>query len=76
MNNEKKQASLIDALIPIIALMVMLFTSVNYYGSDSSYGANQIALILAAAIASVIGFKNGFTWAEIEKGIAKGLSST
>jgi len=73
--NIKKQASLLDALIPIVMLMIMLSTSVYYYESDSSYGANQIALILAAAIASLIGFKNGYTWDEIETGIKNGVST-
>jgi len=75
MNPKKKAATLVDALIPIIALMMMLFASVRFYGSDSSYGANQIALILGAAIASLIGFKNGYTWNEIENGISKGIST-
>ncbi len=75
MSSEKKAATLIDALIPIVLLMIMLFTSVSFYGSDSSYGANQIALILGAAIASMIGFKNGYSWDEIEKGISKGIST-
>ncbi len=75
MSTNKKSASLLDALIPIAALMIMLFTSVRFYGSDSSYGANQIALILGTAIASLIGFKNGFSWKEIEQGIAKGIAT-
>lgn len=75
MNTKKKPASLVDALIPIFLLMIMLFTSVSFYGSDSSYGANQIALILGAAIASMIGFKNGYTWSEIETGISKGIAT-
>ncbi|MDQ7049481.1 MAG: Na+/H+ antiporter NhaC family protein [Enterobacterales bacterium] len=75
MTTEKKSASLLDAIIPIAALMIMLFTSVRFYGSNSSYGANQIALILGAAIATLIGFKNGYSWKEIEQGISKGIST-
>jgi len=75
MTTEKRSASLLDAIIPIAALMMMLFTSVRFYGSDSSYGANQIALILGAAIATLIGFKNGYSWKEIEEGIAKGIAT-
>ena len=67
---------MLDALIPIVALIAMLATSVTFYGADSSYGANQIALILGAAIASLIGFKNGYNWKEIEKGIVKGISTS
>jgi len=75
MSKNKKEASMLDALIPIISLMIMLAASVHFYSSDSSEGANQIALILCAAIASLIGFKNGYTWEEIETGIKKGVST-
>jgi len=73
--SEKKQPTLIDALIPIVSLIIMLASSVYFYGFDSSYGANQIALILGAAIAAMVGFKNGFTWKEMELGISQGIST-
>jgi len=76
MTKRIKAPSLIDALIPIFALIIMLATSVAFYGSDSSYGANQIALILGAALATLIGFKNGYKWKEIERGIVKGISTS
>jgi hypothetical protein len=44
-----KPPTLFDALIPIAALVVMLALSVYLFGSDSSYGPNQIVLTLAAA---------------------------
>lgn len=70
----KKNASLLDALIPVAALITMLIASVYLYADDSSYGANQIALLLAASIAMLIGYKNGFSWKELEAGIVKGIS--
>ena len=30
---------------------------------------NQVAMILAAAVAAIIGIKNGLTWQEIESGM-------
>ncbi len=75
MSSDKRDPSLVDALIPILSLIVMLATSVVFYGSDSSYGANQIALVLGAAIATLIGFKNGYSWKEIETGISKGIAT-
>ena len=74
MQNNHKTPSIIDALIPIFLLIVMLSMSVYLYGDNSSYGANQIALILGASIAALIGIKNGYTWKEMEKGIVKGIS--
>ena len=68
-----KKPTLVDAAIPVACLIVMLSTSVYLFGSDSSYGANQIALILAACIASVVGLKNGHSWKSIQDGIVDSI---
>ena len=69
-----REASLLDAIIPIVLLVVMMGSAVYLFGDDSSYGPNQIALLLAMGIAAVIGLKNGHRWVDIEKGIVKGIS--
>lgn len=74
MSKQHQSPSYIQALIPLIALVAMLASSVYLYGEDSSYGPNQIALLIASAVACVIGFKNGMTWERIEKGIVQGIS--
>jgi NhaC family Na+:H+ antiporter len=68
-----KKPSLVDALIPVIALISMLAGTVYVFDLDS-FGPNQVALILAAAIAAAIGIKNGLTWREIEKGMIETIS--
>lgn len=72
---QTKSPSLLDALIPVLVLVGLLAMSVTLYGADSSYGANQIALILSAGLAALIGIKNGYRWKTIEEGIVKGISS-
>ncbi len=74
MTSKHKTPSMVDALIPIISLIIMLALSVYLYGDASSSGANQIALLLGACIAAIVGIKNGYVWREIEKGIVKGIS--
>ena len=74
MSHKTKAPSLLQALIPLLALIVMLSSSVYLFGEDSSYGPNQIALLIAAAIAVIIGFRNGFSWQQIEEGITEGIS--
>lgn len=69
-----KEPSMIDALIPLVSLVVMLTASVAYFSDNSSFGPNQIALLLAMGIAIIIGLKNGYQWAGIEKSIVKGIS--
>jgi len=75
MTDTHQSASLLDALIPLGCLIALLSSSVYFFGEDSSYGANQIALLVCASIAGVIGLKNGLTWREIEEAIIKGIST-
>lgn len=69
-----KDPSMLDAFIPVIALVSMLALAVGYFGNDSSYGPNQIALLISMGIAIIIGIKNGYKWAELEKAIVNGIS--
>lgn len=75
MTRKIKAPTLLDALIPVLFLVSLLTLSVYLYGDDSSYGANQIALILAAGLAAIIGVKNGHGWKVIEEGIVTGIST-
>ena len=70
-----KSPSLLDALIPIVALAVMLALSVYLFGSDSSFGPNQIVLTLAAAIASIVALRNGHKWIELQRAMIAGIST-
>lgn len=74
MSNTTKRPSYIQAATPLIALIVMLASSVYIFGADSSYGPNQIALLIAAGVATLIAFFNGYRWSEVEEGITKGIS--
>ncbi len=78
MNQQKvtsnKAPTLVQASIPIIFLIFLLAMAVNFFGDNSSYGPNQIALMLSMGLAIIIGLKNGFSWADIEKAIIHGIS--
>lgn len=47
--------SLLDAILPMLVLILLLAASVILFGSDSSYGPNQISLFIAAGVAIIIG---------------------
>lgn len=70
-----REVSLIDALIPITTLIILLSLSVYIFGSDASYGPNQITLVLTTVVAGLIGYKNGYTWDQIHQGITNGIHS-
>ena len=73
--SEPRQASLLESLIPIMSLVFMLGFSVFFFGSDSSYGPNQIALIIAAAIGSMVAIKIGHTWSNILESMVASIST-
>lgn len=70
-----REPSLLDALIPILALIIMLSTSVYIYGSDSNGGGSQVALLMAAMIAAIVAIKNGYRWPAIQEAIVEGIST-
>lgn len=73
-NSVHKAPSIIDACIPIFSLIALMFTSVLLFGEDSSYGPNQIALMVCMFIAVLIGIKNGISWKAIEEAMVRGIS--
>ena len=73
-SNEQREPSLAQALIPIVVLIGLLASSVYLFADNSSYGPNQIALLLSAMVAAFMGWRNGYTWREMQKGIVHGIS--
>jgi NhaC family Na+:H+ antiporter len=61
------------ASAPIVFLVVLLAASVYLFGSDASYGANQIALVLATAVAALVGARTGIEWRRCQEGIIDGI---
>ena len=69
-----KPASIWVALIPLVTLITLLGFSVSFYGDGSSSGANQIALLISAAVTHLIGWRRGMRWKELEQGTVEGIS--
>jgi len=74
MTTVRQKPSLALSLLPIGVLIVLLAGSVALFGDGNSGGPNQIALIMAAAVAATIGIRLGHPWADIEAGIVHGIS--
>lgn len=68
-------ASAADVVVCIGVTVFLLGMSVALFGSDSSQGANQIALVCGAALAAGIGIKNGRRWKVIEETMVGGIST-
>lgn len=67
MTRELKAPTLIDALVPLLFLVAALVVSLRFFGEDSSYGPNQLALMVAAMLVMAIGLKNGQRWKDMEQ---------
>jgi len=72
--SSKREASLFLAIVPILVLIGMLTLNVLLF-EDTLSGANQIALLLAAALAGIIAFRLGHDWLEVRKKIVSTIGS-
>ncbi len=72
---ERKQATLFQALLPILVLISLLTLNVTVFGSDAIGGANQIVLLLAAGVAGLVAWNLGYTYTEINSSIVRSISS-
>jgi Na+:H+ antiporter, NhaC family len=70
----KREARLIEALLPLILLIGLLSANVFLF-DDTLAGSNQMALLLAASLAGVLALRTGLTWREIEKKIVDTIKS-
>ena len=73
-NSSAREPFLWEAVIPVLVLISLLTASVLFFGSDSSGGPNQMALILSACVAGLIGLRQGFGWKDLEQGMVDGIS--
>ncbi len=67
------QHSLWLALVPLAVLFALLGYNVAVYGDNSLGGANQTALILAAAVAAAISLRLGTRWEVIQETILENI---
>jgi len=58
---------------PIFLLVFLLFSAVQLFGADASYGPNQVALLIASAAAGLVGMYRGLTWAEVQESMVAGI---
>jgi len=70
-----RKPTLFQSLVPLIILIILLGTNVYLFGDDTLSGSNQMALLLAAAVAGVLAVRLGHSWVEIQDGMVRSISS-
>ncbi|APY12483.1 Na+/H+ antiporter NhaC [Seonamhaeicola sp. S2-3] len=74
---ENKELNIWEALIPVFALVGMLFYNVFFiYGDDALSGSNQFILLLGAAVAGIVGYFNKVSYKQMLDEVAENIKST
>ena len=67
--------SLLDALAPIVVLILLIALTIAYFGIGATDGPLQVALMLSAAFASLVALKNGYTTAALAEAAIGGVTT-
>ena len=67
--------SLLDAVLPVVVLIVLIAITIWLFGVEATDGPLQVALVLSAAFAALIAFKNGFTVASVADAAVGGVTA-
>ena len=73
-NSGPRPPSLLDAVLPIVVLIALLATTIVLFGVSATDGPLQVALLLSAAFASLVAFKNGYTVASMAEATVSGVA--
>ncbi|MUP46194.1 Na+/H+ antiporter NhaC [Gramella sp. BOM4] len=68
--------SIMQALIPVVALIGMLAFNVFVFGDDALSGSNQFILLLGGGIAAIVGYFNKVKFDEMIDEVARNIQST
>ena len=76
-NSKNEELSIFEALIPVVALILMLFYNVFFvFGDNAPYGSNQFILLLGAAVAAIVGFFKKTSYSQMLNEVSENLKST
>ncbi len=70
-----RPASLVDAMIPLVALAVLIAASLALFGLKALDGPLQVALVLSCAVAALVALKNGYEWSTVQEAGQGALAS-
>ena len=70
-----REPTLLDALIPVITLIILIGLSLYFFGIDSAEGPLQVALLLSASVAALVAWKNGHEIPRISEAVVGGVST-
>src|SRR3954466_10972122 len=75
MEPQPRPPSMIDAILPVVVLIGLLALTISLFGVSATDGPLQVALLLSAAFASLVAFKNGHTVAAVADAAVGGVTA-
>lgn len=76
MKQTVREANILEALFPILFLIVLLVINISVFGDEGLSGSNQIVLILSAAVAGLVAvLRLGYRWEQLQDGVINSISS-
>lgn len=73
--SDRERISLVEAIIPVAALILLIATAYYLFGDQGSNGPNQVALIVSTMIAVVIGWRRGYSLDALREAAIASVSS-
>src|SRR3954470_16380901 len=72
---QPRPPSLLDAVLPVVVLIALIALTIGLFGVSATDGPLQVALLLSAAFASLIAFKNGHDVASVADAAVGGVTT-
>ena len=76
MTQKNPSISLGQALLPVVILVQLLAFNVFVFGDDALGGSNQFILLIGAAVAAIVGFRNKVSYELMLEAVGANLQST
>jgi NhaC family Na+:H+ antiporter len=76
MTQKNPSISLGQALLPVVILVLLLAFNVFVFGDDALGGSNQFILLIGAAAAAIVGFRNKVSYEVMLEAVGANLKST
>ena len=76
MEEQQKEISLGQAFLPVTILVALLAFNVFVFGDDALGGSNQFILLIGAAVAAIVGFRNKVSYTRMIEAVGVNFKST
>lgn len=73
---ENVELSIWEALMPVFILVILLAYNIFIFGDSALGGSNQFILLIGAAVAAVVGFRNKVSYNQMLEEVGRNVKST